>query len=404
MYRTILTNTERILTKEKPPIILIIGLRQVGKSTLAQSLCKKKPTVRFNFDLLSDIAEFTNQDRNTLELFAKKYSGHTIIIDEVQKSQEAIGVIKHLYDTYHLRFILTGSSEIKIRQGIGDSLAGRVEEIKLYPLSLSEINIQKGLDFDAMLQQVNPPEGFDLSVRYADLGPRLIDAGVIDYGKFAAVLENAGEPLTSSQIEILQGRDAKMVITPENAHFLLNFFWAVGLANKNKILTEGPMVQRSEGKIENFASTGGWTLGAKPVTELYASLDLISLDPEQQARVEEVASAVYRPCCNNPTLFPDCNHGMAMLGLLELMASQGASVDKMFETAKSMNAYWFPQQAMETAIFLKSTQNIDFGDADGRLLVGKEFFSSSGFSKIHQILQTNGLLQTLPGGSNGCST
>ena len=263
---------------------------------------------------------------------------------------------------------------------------------------------QKGLDFDAMLQQVNPPEGFDLSVRYADLGPRLIDAGVIDYGKFAAVLENAGEPLTSSQIEILQGSDAKMVITPENAHFLLNFFWAVGLANKNKILTEGPMVQRSEGKIENFASTGGWTLGAKPVTELYASLDLISLDPEQQARVEEVASAVYRPCCNNPTLFPDCNHGMAMLGLLELMASQGASVDKMFETAKSMNAYWFPQQAMETAIFLKSTQNIDFGDADGRLLVGKEFFSSSGFSKIHQILQTNGLLQTLPGGNNGCST
>jgi len=264
---------------------------------------------------------------------------------------------------------------------------------------------QEGFDFEAVLQQVNPPDGYNLSVRYADLGPRMIEAGVIDFDSFAAVFENAEAPLTASQIKILQqGSDEKIVISPENAHFLLNFFWAVGLANENKILTEGPMVQRSDGKIENFASTGGWTLGAKPVTELYASLNLIPLTAEQQARVEEVASAVYRPCCNNPTLFPDCNHGMAMLGLLELMASQDASADEMFEAAKYVNAYWFPQQALETAIYLKSIQNTDFADENGRLLAGKEFFSGSGFSKIHQTLQTNGLLQTLPGGSNGCST
>ena len=74
-----------------------------------------------------------------------------------------------------------------------------------------------------------------------------------------------------------------------------------------------------------FASTGGWTLGVKKATELYASTKIMSLTDEQQARLLEVASQVYRPCCNNPTHFPDCNHGMAMLGLLELMASQDAS-------------------------------------------------------------------------------
>jgi len=204
MYRTILTNTERILTKEKPPIILIIGLRQVGKSTLAQSLCKKKPTVRFNFDLLSDIAEFTNQDRNTLELFAKKYSGHTIIIDEVQKSQEAIGVIKHLYDTYHLRFILTGSSEIKIRQGIGDSLAGRVEEIKLYPLSLSEINIQKGLDFDDRLEFNNFEENQALLLRYLVYGslPQLLNIPDADHISY---LDNLTNNLLSKDVMEISG-------------------------------------------------------------------------------------------------------------------------------------------------------------------------------------------------------
>jgi hypothetical protein len=49
-------------------------------------------------------------------------------------------------------------------------------------------------------------------------------------------------------------------------------------------------------------------------------MDLIPLTAEQQALVEEVAAEIYRPCCNNSTLFPDCNHGMAMLGFLELLA------------------------------------------------------------------------------------
>ena len=81
------------------------------------------------------------------------------------------------------------------------------------------------------------------------------------------------------------------------------------------------MVQSSNGHFEKFSSTGGWTLAAKPITELYASLDLIPLTAEEQKMVEEVAAAVYRSCCNNSTFFPDCNHSMAMLGLLELMAS-----------------------------------------------------------------------------------
>ncbi len=259
------------------------------------------------------------------------------------------------------------------------------------------------LDFAALMQQINPPDGYQLSVPYGDLGPRLIEGGAIDFDAFAAVFENAGDALTSSQIEILkQGRDDMIVITPENAHFLLNFFWAVGLANKNTILTTGPMVQYSGGQIENFASTGGWTLGTKPVTEIYGSMELISLTAKQQARVEEVASAVYRPCCNNPTLFPDCNHGMAMLGLLELMASQDASTDEMFKAAKYMNAYWFPQQALEAAIYLKTEQNLDFVQDDGRLMAGRELFSGSGFASLHKTLQANGLLQAMPGSANGC--
>jgi hypothetical protein len=234
--------------------------------------------------------------------------------------------------------------------------------------------IRQGKELAQLYEQVNPKDGYALSVSYGDLGPRLVASGMISYDAIAALYENSGRPLSAEQTEILKnGSGQEIVIDAENAHFLLNFFWAVGLANRNSILTEGAMVQQSEGQIERFASTGGWTLANKPITELYASMDLIPLTAAQQKLVEEVAAAVYRPCCNNHTLFPDCNHGMAMLGILELMASRGATADEMFEAAKYVNAYWFPQQTLETALYLKSSEGIDFEDANAKLVVGDQF-------------------------------
>ncbi len=253
-----------------------------------------------------------------------------------------------------------------------------------------------------LYEQVNPSEGYTLGVTYADLGPQLVEAGVIDYNSFLRVMSASGDAISNRQIDILkQGSDEEIVITRENAHFLLNFFWAVGLANKNSILTDGMMVQYSEGQVERFASTGGWTLATKPITDIYASLDLIPLTAEQQARVEEVAAAVYRPCCNNPTLFPDCNHGMAMLGLLEWMASNGATVDEMFEAAKYFNAFWFPQQNLEIAMYLQTSQNIDFEDAEPRQIVSAQFSSGSGATMVHQQLQASGVLPQAPSGQGG---
>lgn len=255
-----------------------------------------------------------------------------------------------------------------------------------------------------LLQQINPPKGYTLPASYGDLGPRLIDAGAIDVQRFVQTYQQAGQPLTEEQVAILtEGSDAPIVINSENAYFLLNFFWAFGLTNQNTILTDGLMMENSNGEIGRFASTGGWTLATRPVTELYSQFQLVSLTSEQQARLEKVAEAIYRPCCNNPTHFPDCNHGMAMLGFLEVMAFQGASEVQMFEAAKYINAFWFPQQTLNIALFFKA-QGEDFVDADARTVVGPDFSSSSGAQKVHQWLVNNGLLEQAPGGRNGCST
>jgi hypothetical protein len=255
----------------------------------------------------------------------------------------------------------------------------------------------------SVISQISIPDGYTLPVSFGDIGPRLLEAGAIDYDRFVQVYTQAGQPLSQAQLKILsEGSNAPIIIDRDNAYFLLNFFWALGLANQNPILEEGAMMQYGEGEVGRFASTGGWTIGAKPATELYSSAPIILLTPEQQARLEQVASAVYRPCCNNPTSFPDCNHGMAMLGLLELLASQDASADELFETAKYANAFWFPQQTLEMALFFKAAKNQDFAEVDAREMVGRSFASGGGFQALHQWLADNGLLEQVPNGGTSC--
>jgi hypothetical protein len=109
-------------------------------------------------------------------------------------------------------------------------------------------------DATKLYEQISPKDGYNLSVSYGSLGPQLIKSGVISYDAFAEIYKNAGTPLTAKEIAALKdGSDEEIVINSENARYLLNFFWAVGLANRNTILTEGPMVQYSDGKVEGFA-------------------------------------------------------------------------------------------------------------------------------------------------------
>lgn len=255
----------------------------------------------------------------------------------------------------------------------------------------------------ALSRQINPPEGVDLPVSYGDLGPRLIAAGASDYGLFLRLYEQKGQPLTEAQQAILlYGSQEAVVFTRQNADFLLNFFWAVGLVNRNPILTEGPMMKYGAGEIGRFASTGGWTIGTKSAVELYASQSLIDLTAEQQERLERVASQVYRPCCNNPAHFPDCNHGMAMLGLLTVLAAQDLSEEQMFTAAKYANAFWFPQQTLELALFFQASQGQEFAAVDAPLLTGPNFSSGQGFQNVHAWLLGEGLLQGSPGGGGSC--
>ncbi len=282
----------------------------------------------------------------------------------------------------------------------------RVNFARASSLSLgsSSISDSSNANFSNLLNEVNPTEGYSLNIPYGDLGPKLLSSGVIDFDKFKSVYDRSGRPLTPEQINILKkGSNQEIKINPDNAYFLLNFFWALGLVNKSKILTEGTITKYGKGQLGNFASTGGWSLTRSGnVLDYYSKESIVPLTPSQEELVQKVSSNIYRPCCNNPTSFPDCNHGMALLAVLQLMSSNGASESQMYEAAKYFNAYWFPSNYIDLAMYFKSTQNKSFKEIDARTLLSKEYSSVSGWQTKKKFLQDNGLLKSNPVRGVGC--
>lgn len=252
---------------------------------------------------------------------------------------------------------------------------------------------------ESIFEEINPSSGYTLPITYSDLGPKMVSSGVIDLNKFVGLYKDRGG-LAKEEMDILtKGSNQKIKITRENSNFLLNFFWAAGLANNSKILTEGQM--KTYGDPANFASTGGWTLSREVSMNYYAKDNLFTLSPSQEELVQRVASGIFRPCCDNSTAFPDCNHGMALLGLLELMASKGGTEAQMFEAAKYVNAFWFPTNYYDLARYFKLKDGTNFGKVEAKTVLGKDYSSASGYSNIKKWLEEKeGKVQSQQGGSS----
>ncbi len=245
--------------------------------------------------------------------------------------------------------------------------------------------------------EVTPSSGVILPISWGDLGAQLVSAGVIDAERFQAIYDGRGE-FTSEYRTLLLGRsDGLLLITPKNAAYLLNLFWALGLANKNPILDAGEMTDPRYGGAHRFASTAGWTMAKGSPMDHYSRHLLIKLTAEQQALVEKISRGIYRPCCGNSTHFPDCNHGMAMLGFLELMASRGVSEQAMWRAALAVNSYWFPDTYSTIATYLKN-KGVPWQDAKPEEILGADYSSGAGYAKIAaQVLEP----QSQGGGSCG---
>ena len=259
------------------------------------------------------------------------------------------------------------------------------------PSKNNDVSFELGGSHPAILASSNevvPVSGVVLPVSLGSLGAKMVETGVIDEQKFIALYSSNPELKQEAEELLTQNQTEMVKITPQNAPLLLNYFWALGLGNKNEILEKGEMMDPRYGGAGNFASTGGWTIAKGKAMDHYGAHKFITLTPEQQALVDKVSQNIYRPCCGNSTHFPDCNHGMAMLGFLELMASQGATESEMYKSALILNSYWFLDTYLTIAEYMKQKRGVDWGNVDPKEVLGADYSSGSGFQKIAaQVIQ-----------------
>ena len=141
---------------EQFPVIAITGPRQSGKSTLTKYAFPDKKYVSFDDKNIRELAKSNPGD------FLKAFP-NGVIIDEAQKVPEIFDAIKLIIDKgNHVpgKYILTGSSQFRLRQNITDSLAGRVGLLKLLPFSMMELK-EAGLlpeePYDIFFKGFYPP-------------------------------------------------------------------------------------------------------------------------------------------------------------------------------------------------------------------------------------------------------
>ncbi|MEK7171392.1 MAG: hypothetical protein AAB739_00640 [Patescibacteria group bacterium] len=267
---------------------------------------------------------------------------------------------------------------------------------------------KKTAEVQEIAKDVLPAKGYQTKISLGDVVPKLIESGAIDVAKFEELYAQRGG-MTEEQKKLLsEPSNEPILIDSKNSQFLLNILWPLGIANKNSALDE-TLKNVGEKDIGNLAATGGWTLGkVKNGGEYYNKLEILKLTKEQDELVLRVAEGIFRPCCGNSTAFPDCNHGAAMLGLIQLGVVQGLSEKELYEEAMKFNSFWFPEQYTKIAIAFKTFENKDWKDVDPKVVVGKNYSSGSGFAK-----NISNPLSELPwfapkqnmgeGGGGGCS-
>jgi hypothetical protein len=253
-----------------------------------------------------------------------------------------------------------------------------------------------------LYEQVLPQNGFRTKIKLGDSIMKLQESGAIDKEKFLALYEQRGGLPEELEILLHEPSDKMIHIDKHNAQFYVNLLWALGLNDKSLTLEESPAAKPEN--INILAATAGWTLGKEEGPSYYNKDEIIKLDDRQEQLVKKISENIYRPCCGNHTGFPDCNHGAAMLGLLQLGISQGLSEKELYEEALKFNAFWFPDQYTKMASMFKYTQNKNYKDIDAKKLLSADYSSGSGYrtNVVQPLSQLPGLLPQSSGGG-GCS-
>jgi hypothetical protein len=123
------------------PAVVLLGARQVGKTTLAKTISKDIDSIYLDLEAPEDLLKLSDPAS-----FLSAHADKLVILDEIQRSPDLFPVLRGLIDKSREQgrkaghFLLLGSASMDLMRQSSESLAGRISYIEMSGLNLTEID------------------------------------------------------------------------------------------------------------------------------------------------------------------------------------------------------------------------------------------------------------------------
>lgn len=229
------------------PSVLLSGARQVGKSTLCLSM-------DYEYRVFDNFSEREAASTDSIGYIATLPK--PIVLDEIQKVPEVLEGIKIDIDKNRINgnFLLTGSANVLDMKKAKDTLAGRIVEIQMWPLSQKELHDKEQENIIDILLTKGVDGLKPISIAYEEFLNAIILGGYPEIHKIESIL---GRSLWfNSYISTYVERDIRDVGELRDISAFIRFYNIIaprscGLVNKSDLASDANL---SEATVNNYLS------------------------------------------------------------------------------------------------------------------------------------------------------
>ena len=125
---------------DRQAVVALIGPRQVGKTTLACEIAEERDALYLDLEDRNDREKLADPG-----LFLAQYEDRLVVLDEIHRAPELFQTLRGIIDKGRRkgkrtgRFLILGSAAIDLLRQSGESLAGRIEYVDMWPLDITEV-------------------------------------------------------------------------------------------------------------------------------------------------------------------------------------------------------------------------------------------------------------------------